>query len=132
MSIAALYAEIRRLEIQIDDYNNEIIDLEQYKSKLEPLLESLTTLKSSVDEYDITYGDHWRGDLEQEGEQYSESIKSGIDTSVTGTNALIDSIDAAIAEILRRIEECYKRIAECYAEIARLEAEAARAEAQAS
>ena len=113
--------EIRHNCEKIKEYKEEISTLE---GKAEIIKEKEQIIRGEVYEpaksYDMTQGDAFRGQLEQEAENYQEDISSKTAAGLSETKQLLSDIQRIIEKIYELIEELECRNDELEAELSSL------------
>ena len=113
--------EIRHNCKRIDEYRSEISTLQE---KAEIIKEKERRIREEVYEparnYDMTRGDSFRGQLEQEAERFQAEIASRTAMGLSETSQLLADIRRIIDRIYELIEEREHRNSELEAELSSL------------
>ena len=113
--------EIRHNCEKIDEYREKISRLQE---KAEIIKEKERTIREEFYEparsYDMTHGDAFRGQLEQEAERFQTEIGSRTAAGLSETSQLLSDIQRIIDRIYELIEELEHRNSELEAELSSL------------
>ena len=115
----------RDIEHEIHRYERKIGICEARKDKLEDAYDYLNVRRELVQNdafepecsYDMTYGEAFRGNLEQDSEDYQIEINNRTEKALDDTHSFMCAITRAIEKLCNMIEEYGHRIDKLEAEL---------------
>ena len=119
------------IEHEIHSYERKKDECKGRKSRLEEIHESMSRKRTDVENdvyeseriYDMTFGEKFRGKLEQNSEEYQFEINIRTDAFLSNTAQFMSSIKRAIERLEEMIEEYRNHISKLEAELASLDAD---------
>ena len=119
------------IEHEIHSYERKIDRCENRKYRLEDTYEFMSARRTYIENdiynpervYDMTFGEEFRGKLEQDSEEYQLEMNSRTDIFLHNMSQFMNSIKRAIARLCEMIEEYRNRIGELEAELDSLDDE---------
>ena len=117
------------IEHEIHSYERKKDECKSRKRRLEEIHESMLQKRTDVENdvyeperiYDMTFGEKFRGKLEQNAEEYQLNTNSRTDTFLSNTSQFMSSIKRAIERLEEIIEEYRNHISKLEAELASLD-----------
>lgn len=119
------------IEHEIHSFERKVDRCEDRKHRLEDIFEFMSTRRTYIEAdiynpervYDMTFGEEFRGKLEQDSEEYQLEMNSRTDAFLRNMSRFMNSIKRAIARLCEMIEEYRDRIGELEAELDSLDDE---------
>ncbi len=127
-SISDLLLTIRACKEMIRIIEEDIKGMKKGQTDISLIHGDFYDLKNDVDEYDISAGEIWTGNLYDGAFAEQESTSTGIETAKSSCKTAITELDTCIENAYDEIEKYRKKIRECEEEIRRIQ-EAQRQEA---
>ncbi len=117
------------IEHEIHSYERKKDECKGRKSRLEEIHESMSRKRTDVENdvyeperiYDMTFGEKFRGKLEQKSEEYQFEINIRTDAFLSNTAQFMSSIKRAIERLEEMIDEYRNHISKLEAELASLD-----------
>ena len=102
---------ISNLHSQIAEYNSNIDELSDAKSRLILHCENAKSISSVIDKYDNTREDRWLGNLNNEAYEVQVALSANVSSGARETDEFIAGIDNAIERLREKISDCENEIA---------------------